>query len=115
MQDVDTYESVYGGSIYSSGSIYSESGSTRGGRTSRSSRSGRSRRRLPTLPEDSPAYSNDTYGMSPSAPQITEIPTFDTGSTMSIYGKRPNASQNEIKMEEPKKETFNIPFRPAIL
>ena len=111
MQDVDTYESVYSGSIYS-GSIYSGSGSTRGGRTSRSSRS---RRRLPTLPEDSPAYSNDTYGMSPSAPQITEIPTFDSGSTMSIYGKRTNASQNETKVEEPKKETFNIPFRPAIL
>ena len=107
MQDIDTYESVYRGSIYSSGSIYSDPGSTRGGRTSRSSRSGRSRRRLPALPEDSSAYS--------SAPQITEVTTFDTGSTISLNGKHPMASQDETKMEEPKKDTFNIPTHPRIL
>ena len=79
MQDVDTYEPVYSGSL----SIYSGTGSTRSGRTY-SSRS-RSRRRLPTLPEEgSSAYSNQTYGASPSAPQISEVPVYDSGSTMSV-------------------------------
>ena len=93
--------------MYSSGTIYSDPGSTRGGRTSRSSRSGRSRRRLPALPEDSSAYS--------SAPQITELTTFDTGSTISMTGNHPVAPKEEDKTMEPKKDIFNIPTRPRIL
>ena len=57
MQDVDTYEPVYSGSM----SIRSE-------RTY----SGNRRRRLPPLPQDdNSAYSNETYGKLPSTPQIS--------------------------------------------
>ena len=107
MKDVDTYEPVYGGSMYSSGTIYSDPGSTRGGRTSRSSRSGRSRRNLPALPEDSSTYS--------STPQITELTASDTGSTTSMIGNHPVAPEEEYKTMEPKKDIFKIPTRPRIL
>ena len=70
---------------------------------------------MPTLLEDNSAYSNHTYGASPSAPQITEVPVYDSGSTRSIYGKQTSTPQDNTKVDEPKKQIFNIPFRPAIL